>query len=177
LLDQVKLLTDLLYVQLGLTPEVMNGTADEATMLNYINRTVEPVVSAIVDAMKRTFLTKTARTQNQSIMFFRDPFKLIPLGGQGGIADIADKLARNEIMTSNELRQVLWLKPSKNPKADQLINSNMPVGMTGVPPTNGNLPPTNGAPPGDATAFNDQVQAALADANKAMGTNGTSSGG
>lgn len=165
LLTQVEMLTNLLYVQLGLTPEVMNGTADEAAMLNYINRTVEPVVDAIVEAMKRTFLTKTARTQHQSVMYFRDPFKLIPLGGQGGIADIADKLARNEIMSSNELRQVLWLKPSKNPKADQLINSNMPQADTG-------LPPVNGGPPGDATALNDQVKAALAEADKAMGRNG-----
>jgi Phage portal protein len=158
LLSQVELLTNLLYVQLGLTPEVMNGTADEQAMLNYINRTIEPVVTAIVQAMKRTFLTKTARTQHQSIMFFRDPFKLIPLGGQGGIADIADKLARNEIMSSNELRQVLWLKPSKEPKADQLINSNMPQADTGLPPANG-----------DATAFKDQVNAALAEADKALG--------
>jgi len=157
LLAQIDTLTNLLYVQLGLTPEVMNGTADEQAMLNYINRTIEPVVTAIVEAMKRTFLTKTARTQHQSIMFFRDPFKLIPLGGQGGIADIADKLARNEIMSSNELRQVLWLKPSKEPKADQLINSNMPQADTGVPPA------------GDAVALNDQVQAALAEADKAMG--------
>jgi hypothetical protein len=167
LLTQIELLTNLLYVQLGLTPEVMNGTADEATMLNYINRTIDPVVSAIVEAMKRTFLTKTARTQKQSIMYFRDPFKLIPLGGQGGIADIADKLARNEVMSSNELRQVLWLKPSNNPKADQLINSNMPQADTG-------LPPANGGPPGDAVAFNDQVKAALAEADKALGVNGAS---
>lgn len=168
LLSQVEMLTNLLYVQLGLTPEVMNGTADEATMLNYINRTIDPVVSALVEAMQRTFLTKTARTQHQAIMYFRDPFRLIPLGGQGGIADIADKLARNEVMSSNELRQVLWLKPSKEPKADQLINSNMPQADTGLPPANA---------AGDEVAFNDQVQAALADADKAMGRNGASSGG
>jgi hypothetical protein len=169
LLTQVEMLTNLLYVQLGLTPEVMNGTADEATMLNYINRTVDPVVSAIVEAMTRTFLTKTARTQKQAVMYFRDPFRLIPLGGQGGIADIADKLARNEVMSSNELRQVLWLKPSTEPKADQLINSNMPQADTGIPPA---TPPN-----GDPTAFNDQVQAALAEANKALGTNGSAPGG
>jgi hypothetical protein len=132
LLDQVQLLINLLYVQLGLTPEVMNGTADESTMVNYTNRTIEPVLDAIVQAMRRVFLTKTARTQKQTVMYFRDPFKLIPLSGRGGLADVADKMSRNEIMTSNELRQVLWLKPAKEPKADKLINSNMPVGDTGV---------------------------------------------
>jgi hypothetical protein len=132
LLDQVKLLIDLLYVQLGLTPEVMNGTADESTMVNYTNRTIEPVLDAIVQSMRRVFLTKTARTQRQTVMYFRDPFKLIPLSGRGGLADVADKMSRNEIMTANELRQVLWLKPAKEPKADKLINSNMPVGDTGV---------------------------------------------
>jgi hypothetical protein len=165
LLAQIQMLTDLLYVQLGLTPEIMNGTADEKIMLNYINRTVEPILDAIVEAMRRTFLTKTARTQKQTIMYFRNPFKLIPLGGEGGIADIADKLARNEVMSSNELRQVLWLKPSKEPKADQLVNSNMPQADTGIPPASNG----NGGPPGDATAINDQVQAALAEADKAMG--------
>jgi hypothetical protein len=149
LLDQVQLLIDLLYVQLGLTKEVMNGTADESTMVNYTNRTIDPVIDAVTQAMRRTFLTKTARTQKQSVMYFRDPFKLIPLSGKGGLADIADKMARNEIMTSNELRQVLWLKPAKDPKADQLINSNMPVGDTGVnPKPSPNLPP----PPAPALA-------------------------
>jgi hypothetical protein len=153
LLDQVQLLINLLYVQLGLTPEVMNGTADESTMVNYTNRTIDPVVDAVTQAMRRTFLTKTARTQKQSIMYFRDPFKLIPLSGRGGLADVADKFSRNEIMTSNELRQVLWLKPSKDPKADQLVNANMPVGDTGKP-TNLSPPPpekiqTNGSSNGD----------------------------
>jgi hypothetical protein len=159
LLDQIQLLINLLYVQLGLTPEVMNGTADESTMVNYMNRTVDPVLDAIVQSMRRTFLTKTARTQHQTVMYFRDPFKLIPLSGRGGLADIADKLARNEIMTSNELRQVLWLKPSKDPKADKLINANMPVGDTGVPPGK-NVPPppspavakTNGSSNGDSAS-------------------------
>jgi Phage portal protein len=167
LLVQIDSLTKLLYVQLGLTPEVMDGTADEKTMLNYLNRTVEPVMEAIVESMKRTFLTKTARTQKQTIKYFRDPFKLIPLGGVGGIADIADKLARNEIMSSNELRQVLWLKPDPHPKSDQLVNSNMPQADTGVPPANGG-----------GSQFNDQVQQALAEADKAMGvTNGSTPGG
>ena len=100
----------------------MDGTADEKTMLNYYNRTIEPIVSAIVDAMKRTFLTKTARSQNKTILFFRDPFKLVPVND---IAEIADKFTRNEIMTSNEIRQIIGLKPSNDPKADQLINSNL----------------------------------------------------
>jgi hypothetical protein len=113
----------MLYGQLGLTPEVMNGTADEKAMLNYNNRTIEPVLTAIVEAMRRTFLTKTARTQKQSIMFFRDPFKLVPVEN---IAEIADKFARNEILTSNELRQIVGFKPSKDAKADKLMNSNMP---------------------------------------------------
>ena len=142
LLEQIQLLINLLYVQLGLTPEVMNGTADEPTMVNYMNRTVEPVLDAVSQSMRRTFLTKTARTQKQSIMYFRDPFKLIPVSGRGGLADVADKFLRNEVMSSNEFRQVLWLKPSSNPKADQLINSNMPTGDTGVPPT-GKPPPEN----------------------------------
>ncbi len=132
LLDQVQMLTKLLYSQLGLTEEVMNGTADEKTMLNYMNRTVEPLCDAIVQGMRRVFLTKTARTQGQEILYFRDPFRLIPIGGEGGIADIADKFARNEILSSNELRQIVGYKPSKEPKADQLINANMPTSDTGV---------------------------------------------
>jgi hypothetical protein len=124
LLSQVQYLVDMLYGQLGLTPEVMNGTADEKTMLNYWNRTVEPILTAIVESMRRTFLTKTARTQKQSISFFRDPFRLVPIAS---IAEIADKFTRNEIMTSNEMRQVVGLAPHKDPKADLLLNSNMPV--------------------------------------------------
>lgn len=129
LLTQVEYLTKLLYVQLGLTEEVMNGTADEKAMLNYWNRTIEPILTAIVEAMRRNFLTKTARTQNQWIMFFRDPFKLVPIEN---IAEIADKFARNEILTSNEIRQIVGYKPAKDKKADQLINSNMPVSDTRV---------------------------------------------
>jgi Phage portal protein len=124
LLAQVEYLVAMLYGQLGLTEEVMNGTADEKAMLNYWNRTVEPILTAIVEAMRRTFLTKTARTQKQTVLFFRDPFRLVPVEN---IAEIADKFTRNEIMTSNEFRQIIGLAPSKDPKADQLINSNMPV--------------------------------------------------
>lgn len=124
LLKQIEFLTEMLYGQLGLTADIMNGTADEKTMLNYNNRTIEPIVAALVEGMNRTFLTKTARSQNQSIMSFRDPFKLLPLGE---FADVADKLARNEITSSNELRQAIGMKPSKDPKADELRNSNMPV--------------------------------------------------
>lgn len=130
LLVQVEYLTKLLYTQLGLTEEVMNGTADEKTMLNYYNRTVEPFLTAIVEAMRRSFLTKTARSQLQTIMFFRDPFRLVPVEQ---IAEIADKFARNEIVTSNEIRQAIGMIPHKDPKADKLVNSNMPVKDTGIP--------------------------------------------
>lgn len=123
LMKQIEFLVEMLYAQLGLTLEVMNGTADEKAMLNYINRTIKPLVTAIVEAMRRAFLTKTARTQRQDILFFRDPFSLIPMAD---LAEIADKFTRNEILTSNEFRQVLGIKPSKDPKADELRNSNMP---------------------------------------------------
>lgn len=123
LLAQIEYLTEMLYSQLGLTEAVMNGTADEAAMLNYNNRTIEPVVEAIVEEMARKFLTKTARTQRQSVAYFRNPFKLVPVNE---IAEIADKFTRNEIVTSNEIRQVIGFKPSKDPKADELVNSNMP---------------------------------------------------
>lgn len=122
LLKQIEYLTNMLYSQLGITQTVLDGTADEKTMLNYTNRTIEPIISAIVDEMKRKFLTKTARSQKQSIMFFRDPFKLVPVDS---IAEIADKFTRNEIMSSNEIRQAIGMKPSSDPKADQLINSNI----------------------------------------------------
>lgn len=123
LMKQIEYLVEMLYGQLGLTPDVMNGTADEKAMLNYNNRTIEPIIAAIVEAMRRSFLTKTARSQNQTIMSFRDPFKLLPLSE---IAEIADAFARNEILSSNEIRQAIGYKPSKDPKADQLQNSNMP---------------------------------------------------
>jgi hypothetical protein len=132
LLPQIESLKTQLYSELGLTPEVMNGTADEKVMLNYYARTIEPMLDAIVEAMIRVFLTKTARTQGQSIMYFRDPFKFVPIGGEGGIADIADKFSRNEIVSSNEIRQAIGMKPRPEAKADALINSNMPVPDTGV---------------------------------------------
>ena len=122
LMKQVEYLTNMLFSQLGITQTILDGTADEQTMLNYYSRTIEPIVTAIVDEMKRKFLTKTARSQNQSIESFRDPFKLVPVNN---IAEIADKFTRNEIMTSNEIRQVIGMKPSDDPKADQLINSNI----------------------------------------------------
>ena len=122
LMKQVEYLTNQLYSQLGITQTILDGTADEKTMLNYYNRTIEPIVSAIADEMKRKFLTKTARTQNQSIEFFRNPFKLVPVND---IAEIADKFTRNEIMTSNEIRQIVGMKPSDDPKADELRNSNI----------------------------------------------------
>lgn len=123
LLAQIEYLTGMLYGQLGLTEGVMNGTADEKAMLNYENRTVEPLVTAIIQAMRRTFLTNTARSQSQSILYFRNPFKLVPVED---IAEIADKFTRNEILTSNEIRQVVGFKPSKDPEADELRNANMP---------------------------------------------------
>lgn len=124
LLKEIETLTKMVYGQLGVTEEVMNGTADEKVMLNYHNRTVEPILTAIVEAMRRSFLTKTARSQKQSIVAYRDPFKLVPIND---IAEIADKMTRNEILTSNEIRQFIGVKPSKDPKADQLVNSNMPA--------------------------------------------------
>ena len=122
LMKQVEYLTNLLFSQLGITQSILEGTANEQDMLNYNNRTIEPFISAIVDEMKRKFLTKTARTQLQTIMFFKDPFKLVPVNN---IADIADKFTRNEIMTSNEIRQIVGLRPSSDPKADELRNSNL----------------------------------------------------
>lgn len=122
LMKQIEYLTAMVYSQLGITQTILDGSADEKTMLNYDNRTVEPIVSAIVDALKRTFLTKTARSQRQSIMFFRDPFRLVPVAD---LAEIADKFTRNEIMTSNEIRQIVGMKPSKDPKADELRNKNL----------------------------------------------------
>lgn len=122
LMKQIEYLTDMLYSQLGITQDIMNGAANEQTMLNYNNRTIEPIISAIVDGMRRNFLTKTARTQGQTIMAFRDPFKLVPINN---IAEIADKFTRNEILTSNEIRQIIGFKPSNDPKADQLVNSNI----------------------------------------------------
>lgn len=133
LLKQIEYLTEMLYSQLGLTKEVMDGTAKEEAMLNYFNRTIEPVIAAVVEAMRRSFLTKTARSQKQSIMYFRDPFKLVPIKD---IVEFADKFTRNEIASSNEVRQVIGWKPSQDPKADELRNSNMPA------PSEPQTPPT-----------------------------------
>lgn len=133
LMSQIEYLTSMLYSQLGITQAVLDGTADEKTMLNYMNRTVTPVVSAIVEEMKRKFLTQTARSQGQDIMFFNDPFKLMPVSN---LADIADKFTRNEIMSSNEIRQIIGLKPINDPKADELRNKNLNA------PENGTFPST-----------------------------------
>lgn len=122
LLKQIEFLTSMLYSQLGITQAILDGTADEKTMLNYNSRTIEPIVSAITDEMKRKFLTKTARKQRQTLLFFRDPFKLVPVVE---LAKLADTFTRNEIMTKNEFRQVIGMKPSSDPKAEQLINSNI----------------------------------------------------
>lgn len=132
LLKQVEYLTNMVYSQLGITQSVLDGTADEKTMLNYMNRTVEPIISAIVDELKRKFLTKTARSQLQSIVYFRDPFRLVPVND---IAEIADKFTRNEIMTSNEIRQIVGMQPSKDPKADELVNSNISQAKQDMPQT------------------------------------------
>lgn len=122
LLKQVEYLTNMAYSQLGITQTILDGTADEKTMLNYNNRTIEPILSAIIDEMKRKFLTKTARTQGQSIEFFRDPFRLVPVND---IAEIADKFTRNMIMSSNEIRQIVGMRPSDDPSADMLKNANL----------------------------------------------------
>jgi hypothetical protein len=122
LMSQIEYLTSMLYSQLGITQGILDGSADDKTMLNYYSRTIEPILSAIVDEMKRKFLTKTARSQSQSISFFRDPFNLVPVSE---ISEIADKFTRNEIMTSNEIRQIIGMKPSSDPNADVLRNKNL----------------------------------------------------
>lgn len=136
LMKQIEYLTSMLYSQLGITQTILDGTADDKTMLNYYSRSVEPIIAAIVDEMKRKFLSKTARSQGQSIVFFRDPFKLVPVND---IAEIADKFTRNEIMAANEIRQIIGMKPSDDPKADQLVNSNISQ--------SGNQPPLEEASP------------------------------
>lgn len=133
LLKQIEYLRDMYYSQLGMTQSILDGTADEKTMANYYSRIIEPMVSAVVDEMKRKFLTKTARTQKQSICFFRDPFKLMPVES---LAETADKLTRNEIVSKNEIRQKIGMKPSKDPKADQLINSNIAQSKQAPVPSN-----------------------------------------
>lgn len=154
LMKQIEYLTNQLYSQIGMTPSVLDGTADEKVMLNYNNRTIEPIVSAIVDAMKRSFLTKTARTQGQTIMYFKDPFKLVPVNN---IADIADKFTRNEILSSNEVRQIIGMKPSDDPKADELRNSNLnhpDEGNQSVDP----MSTTNGYPGSNESETSDDIQ-------------------
>ncbi len=133
LMTQIEYLTSMLYSQLGITTSVLDGTADEKTMLNYYNRTIEPLISAVTDEMKRKFLTKTARSQRQTIKFFRDPFRLVPVND---LAEIADKFTRNEILTSNEFRQIVGVRPSTDPKADELKNKNIaaPTGDTSIDP-------------------------------------------
>jgi hypothetical protein len=168
LMAQVEYLTDLLYITLGLTPEVMNGTADEATMINYYHRTIKPLLDAVSEAMHRTFLTRTAQTQGQAIQYFRNPFTLMPLSD---IAEIANAFARNEILTSNEIRQLVGFKPSDDPRADQLNNSNMPGGPGGGPPdptvdTGADGPPS-GAP--DVNGAFDQIDKALDDTFQGLG--------
>lgn len=133
LMSSVEYLTNQFFAQMNITQSILDGTADEKTMLNYNNRTIEPIISAIVNELKRKFLTKTARTQGQSICFFRDPFRLVPVND---MAEIADKFTRNEIMTSNEIRQAIGMKPSNDPKADELVNSNIsqPTDEQNYPP-------------------------------------------
>jgi hypothetical protein len=171
LMAQVEYLTEMLYGQLGLTEEVMNGTADEKAMLNYWNRTIEPVLTAIVEAMRSRFLTKTARTQRQQILFFRDPFRLVPIEN---IAEIADKFTRNEILTSNEIRQVVGMAPHPDPKADKLINSNMPSAnsdRTAVTET-----ATQAEPSVDVLASSfDEIDKAIDEAIASVSSNGSSS--
>lgn len=144
LMKQIEYLTNQLYNQIGMTPSVLDNTADERAMLNYNNRTIEPILSAIVDAMRRSFLTKTARTQGQTIKFFREPFKLMPVSE---IAETADKLTRNEVLSSNEVRQLIGFKPSDDPKADQLVNSNI------AQPTDAAAPPIEEAPVEEPAAY------------------------
>jgi hypothetical protein len=168
LMTQIEYLTQMLYGQLGLTEEVMNGTADEKTMLNYWNRTIEPILTAICEAMQRTFLTKTARTQGQSIMYFRDPFRLIPIEN---IAKIADVFSRNEILAANEIRQIIGFRPAKDPKADRLINSNIKgqtiSGFSDVPGATPNPGGSNGGDP---------VGASNGNGNNGSSNNGNGSG-
>jgi len=133
LMKQIEYLTSMLYSQLGITMSILDGTADEKTMLNYYTRTIKTIVSAITDEIKRKFLTKTARTQMQSIMFFRDPFMLVPIKD---FAEISDKLTRNEVATSNELRQAVGMRPSKDPKADELRNKNLNAPESAIQPSN-----------------------------------------
>ena len=140
LMKQIEYLTSMLYSQLGINQEILDGSAKEETMLNYYNRTIEPIVSAVVEEMKRKFLTKTARSQGQSIMSFRDPFKLVPVKE---LAEISDKMTRNEIMSSNEIRQTIGMKPSKDPAADELRNKNLNQSKEEILPNKTGQPENN----------------------------------
>lgn len=151
LMKQIEFLTSMLYSQLGITQSILDGTADEKTMLNYNSRTIEPIASAIVDEMKRKFLTKTAITQGQSIEFFNDPFKLVPISN---IADIADKFTRNEILSSNEVRGIIGMRPSDDPKADKLLNKNMPQSDA---PESDNFEPINEDNPSLMNDISDKI--------------------
>lgn len=164
LMNQVEYLTKMLYGQLGLTEEVMNGTANEETMLNYYNRSIEPVVVAITEAMARTFLTKTARSQGQTVIGIKDPFTLVPVKD---LAEIADKMTRNEILSSNEMRAILGFRPSKDPKANQLLNKNIPAAYGELPqhgvalsrpqlPPRSPFPQVKAIPSGPGTSTNGQ---------------------
>jgi hypothetical protein len=172
LMDQINYLTQMLYSQLGLTDTIMNGTATESTMNNYFHRTIEPVLMAIVEAMRATFLSKTARTQGQSIAFFRNPFALVPMAD---MAKIADMFSRNEIATANDIRTAIGWKPSKDPKADKLINSNMPTPAPVDPAPRPTGPPSDrripGTYPSQGTALNSYLQKQL------TGTGGNSQNG
>lgn len=162
-------LTTKLYTELGVTEEVMNGTADEAAMLNYHDRTIHPILDAIIEEMTRKFLTKTARTQRQAVRYYRDPFKFVPISQ---MADIADKFARNEITSSNEIRQAIGMRPSKDPKADELRNSNMPLPPEGTSAANPGTDATTPAAETDSQVMSDafdEVDAALDDAFSELG--------
>ncbi len=150
LMTQIEYLTKMLYGQLGLTEEVMNGTADEATMINYYNRSIEPVLGAIAEAMTRTFLTKTARSQGQAIIYIRDPFKLVPVKE---LAEIVDKFTRNEVASSNDMRSVIGWRPSKDPKADKLMNKNIPAQATELPSPKNVIPGALAAVPRQSLAI------------------------
>lgn len=175
LMAQVEFLTKKLYTELGLTEEVMNGTADESAMLNYHDRTINPILDAIIEEMTRKFLTKTARTQGQAVRYYRDPFKFVPISQ---MAEIADKFARNEITSSNEIRQAIGMRPSKDPKADELRNSNMPLPPAGQSAANPGPDATTPAADTDAQVMNDafdEVDAALDDAFAQLGIEDTAS--
>jgi putative sterol carrier protein len=178
LMGQIEFLTKMLYGELGLTEEVMNGTADEATMINYYNRSVKPVLTAIVEAMTRTFLTKTARSQGQAVKYFRNPFELVPIKD---LAEITDKFTRNEVLSSNEMRSIIGWRPSKDPKADKLQNKNIPETAQNVQANGSPAPPpvsSNGSQVAQSDAQSivdgslDQVDLALDEAFNSLGISG-----